>query len=418
MWKTAILACLMLALPIDGPGPARAQALPTALPTRTRPAATAPGGAAPLLGLAELEQMALNNNPTLGQAISRVDQARGRAVQAGLYPNPYLVYTDSNAGVAGTAGQEYSFFQQPIVTGGKLRINRQRYEAEVEEARWIVQEQQYRVLNGVRLRYCDLLAIQELLDLRRDIIRLAEDVERAVQEKVRSGHASEPDLLMAQYTAEHHRLAEEELGDRYPGAWHNLAAFVGCPDLTPTALSGRLEDGPTELSFESVQDHLLRASPEIRIAELKVRGQELSLRREQVEPIPDLIVRGGGGYNAIRQSGFGYGRLYVELPLWNRNQGNIRTAEAALFDIRRDLDRTRLALLQRLARSFAHYQASLHIMRRYRDKLLPASRRAFELYLRGLSPREIPVQPRGEGDGVLHRFGRALPVGPARGAPA
>ncbi len=40
------------------------------------------------MNLADLEQLALEHNPTLAQAAAQVEAARGRAVQAGLYPNP------------------------------------------------------------------------------------------------------------------------------------------------------------------------------------------------------------------------------------------------------------------------------------------------------------------------------------------
>jgi len=46
----------------------------------------------PGLSLAELEGMALRCNPTLVQAASSIEAARGRWVQAGLYPNPVAGY--------------------------------------------------------------------------------------------------------------------------------------------------------------------------------------------------------------------------------------------------------------------------------------------------------------------------------------
>src|SRR5438270_2881569 len=39
------------------------------------------------LGLPDLEQLALQNNPTLKQAALQVEAARGKALQAGLSPN-------------------------------------------------------------------------------------------------------------------------------------------------------------------------------------------------------------------------------------------------------------------------------------------------------------------------------------------
>jgi cobalt-zinc-cadmium efflux system outer membrane protein len=44
------------------------------------------------LALADREIMALRSNSTLVQATANIDNARGRAVQSGLYPNPIVGY--------------------------------------------------------------------------------------------------------------------------------------------------------------------------------------------------------------------------------------------------------------------------------------------------------------------------------------
>src|SRR5262249_51136130 len=58
------------------------------------PAASAAPPAPPrqaVMRLADLERMALENNPTLKQAAAQIDAAAGRAKQAGLYPNPTII---------------------------------------------------------------------------------------------------------------------------------------------------------------------------------------------------------------------------------------------------------------------------------------------------------------------------------------
>ena len=63
-----------------------AQVTPSSSTTSVQPASG-------LLTLAELERRALARNPTLAQAASEVDAARGRAKQAGLLPNPTIGYS-------------------------------------------------------------------------------------------------------------------------------------------------------------------------------------------------------------------------------------------------------------------------------------------------------------------------------------
>src|SRR5438094_10046326 len=68
------------------------------------PAPPSPACAAPLaptnpLTLGDLEMMALRSNPTLVQASANVDDARGRATQSGLYPNPTVGYVGEQIGL-------------------------------------------------------------------------------------------------------------------------------------------------------------------------------------------------------------------------------------------------------------------------------------------------------------------------------
>jgi cobalt-zinc-cadmium efflux system outer membrane protein len=379
-----LLACLgVVARAEDGP-----TALPIPLPEQAATAAAPPGPGSSLT-LEELEQIALGNNPMVAQAVDRFEQARGRALQAGAYPNPLIIWSAPNLGAQGTAGQQQGFFQQPIVTGGKLRVNRARYEVDVESNRWLVYQEQLRVRNGVRMRHLQLVAQQEILTLRKELARAADEVARATREKFESGHAIEPDFLTAENEAIHVRSEAALLDKRYVNSWREFAAFLGRPEMPPTPLEGGLGGELRELAWEPTLDRLLRESPELRVARLQVRRQELTLDRERREPIPDLVLRGGAGHDPANGQTTGYTQLYVEVPLWDRNRGNIHTAEHGLAELRRDVERVRFNLQQRLARDFNHYQTSLENVRSYRDEVLPRARRAFELYLEKFTAEDI-----------------------------
>lgn len=375
------------ALPISPPSPTAAASRATTV--RRPPSGTPPLGAGRSLGLQELERIALERNPTVAQAVDRFEQARGRAMQAGSYPNPLIIWSAPSLGSQSTVGQQQGFVQQPIITGGKLRVNRARFQVEVESSRWLVHQERLQVRNGVRLRHLQILAQQEILALRDELAGVAEDVARTTREKVESGHAEEADLLTAENEATQARIEAEQLGERYLNSWRAFAAFLGCPEMPPGPLDGGLGGELRDLSWEPILDRLLRESPELRVAELQVRRQELTLERERREPIPDLVLRGGSGHNPTNNQTTGYVQVYVEVPLWDRNRGNIHTASHGLAEISRDVDRVRLDLQQRLARDFNVYQTSLRNVRRYRDEILPRARRAFDLYLKSFAAEKI-----------------------------
>ena len=116
------------------------------------PAGQIAPGLPPPFTLAEMERIAMANNPTLTQATMRVQALQGKQVQVGLYPNPVVGYIGDEMGNEGTAGQQGGFVRQEIVTAGKLRLDRAVAGHEISQAEFALQSQLCRVLNDVRKR--------------------------------------------------------------------------------------------------------------------------------------------------------------------------------------------------------------------------------------------------------------------------
>ncbi len=113
---------------------------------------------------------------------------------------------------------------------------------------------------------------------------------------------------------------------------------------------------------------------------MEIRREEIGLRRAEAEPIPDFYVRLGVAPNPINNQTFGYFRFNMEVPLWDRNQGNIVAARHIVAGSREKLRRLQGQLESRLASTFAHYQASLAAVGEYRDGIVPEASEAFTLY--------------------------------------
>jgi cobalt-zinc-cadmium efflux system outer membrane protein len=374
----AWLACLVVSTGLSGSVLAADTAPPgEAAPMPKRAVETAAG-----LRLADLEQMALRGNPTLAQAAANVEAARGRAVQAGLYPNPTVGYEADLIGVEGTAGEfQGAFIDQTIVTGGKLRLSRAKFAHEVSQMEALALAQEYRVLNGVRVRFYQLLAMQRLLDVRADLLKVAEDAVTTTDQLVNVGAANKADLLQARIEARLERVALENARALYLAAWQQLAAFVGNPCLPVGRLQGDLEPPGALPDFEAALCHLLEASPEIQVARAEVSRNQVALRREQVEPIPNVQVRVGNGYDFETRNDVTSLSVGVRLPIFDKNQGNIRAAAAQLASAQAEVGRVELSLRQRLARAYARYRTAQAVVQSYREGNLPEARQAYELYL-------------------------------------
>jgi cobalt-zinc-cadmium efflux system outer membrane protein len=259
--RTALHGLILLGLTI--PATARgADAVPLpACPTSM----TAPPP--PALSLADLEQMALQGNPTLAQAAAAIDAARGKALQAGLCPNPTIGYRGDNIGIAGSAGEfQGGFVEQTIVTAGKLRLSRAKYNQQAYEAEIWALAQQYRVLNSVRMLFYELLALQRTIDLDRSLLDNAQESLRTYKEMYNTGQANRADVLLAEVAVNDAKIALRAEQNRSVALWQHLTALIGSPELPPAVLKGGPEQGGPPLEWDSSLSRLLQESPELQAA--------------------------------------------------------------------------------------------------------------------------------------------------------
>jgi len=341
------------------------------------------------LTLQDLEQRALKNNPAIGQAKAATDAAVGRTKQAGLYPNPVLssVGEEVSGGPIIRGGEFGGGFQQRIVTGGKLGLSRRVAAQDQKEIEADAEAQKYRVLNAVRSLYYQALGDQRLIEVRTQLAGLARRAVGISRELANVGQADRPDLLAADIEADRIDLDLITAQNGRERTWRQLAAVLNDSALKPAPLAGDLDNLP-KLDLEKALELIYSESPELRVANVGVSRSELALRRAKVEKIPDVIVSGGVRYNRelLEQGGRPVGKegffdIGVEIPLFNRNQGNVAAARAELERSRLGVSRTRLALRARLATAYKEYLDAFAISERYRSTMIPKATQAYELYL-------------------------------------
>jgi cobalt-zinc-cadmium efflux system outer membrane protein len=342
----------------------------------------------PGLRLEDLEQMALKNNPTLSQAAAEVRAASGRKQQAGLYPNPMVGYEGAEIRGGSFRGGEQGFFvQQNIVLGGKLGLSRQVFEQERQQASAEASEQRLRVLNNVHLLFYQALAAQKMVDLQRELGHLANDVQQTSRQLANVGQADQPDVLQAEVESEQAQLALFAAEQNQQRIWKALAATVGTTDLAPAHLEGDLEAVPDLNEGQGLQT-ILTQSPTVKIAEASVRRGEAALAQARRLSFPDLQLRGGLQQNrelselSGRPVGLqGFAEVGVQVPIFNRSQGNVAAARAELERSQQEVRRVQLLLRERSAVLFQDDSTARATVERYKSAIIPRARRAYDLYL-------------------------------------
>src|ERR1700733_2177451 len=336
--------------------------------------------------LEELQQMALQNNPTFAQSAANIQAAEGRKKQSGLYPNPTVGYQGEQIRGGSFHGGEQGFFvQQDIVLGGKLGLNRKIFDQELQQAEIEAEEQKVRVVTNVRMSYIQALAAQQTLELRQNLSKLADDAVETSHQLANVGQADAPDMLESEVEAQQAQLAVTMAEQNQQRVWKALAAVVGNPRLPLIKLEGKLEDTPT-VNADELVEKIVNESPAVRIAELGVKRAEAALARAKREPIPDLQLRGGMQQNGeLLSDGSpvglqGFADVGVRIPIFNRNQGNIATAKADTERAKREVERVQLVLRERAASVVQNYTFSQIAVERYKNQMIPRAQKAYEMY--------------------------------------
>ena len=340
-----------------------------------------------LFTLEEARQIARQKNPTLRQAEAGIRAARAREQQAGLLPNPVVGYSgDEMRGGEAGGGQQGFFVEQRIVTGGKLSKARAVFAKDASLAEIEAEEQTIRVETAVKMAFYRVLAAQELTDVRTQLAELANENAITVKRLGNTGQADETEILEAEIEAHRLMLARRMQENALREEWRSLAAVLGDPEAEQKIVAGDLEHDWPELADQQVLETISRNSPAVRIADAAAARNSAEIIRAKRETIPDLRLRGGLLYNneligaVPRATGWeGVAEVGVELPIFNRNQGNVAAAHAEGDRAEEEKRRIALTLRERAASVLDQYSSARLMVEQYGREILPRARKAYSL---------------------------------------
>ncbi len=342
-----------------------------------------------LFTLEEAQHIAVEGNPTLRQAEAEIRAAKARRQQAGLYPNPTVAYSgDEIRGGSVGGGKQGFFVQQKVVTGGKLARNSEVYAKEISLAEIEAEEQKLRLETAVKTAYLRVLAAQELLDVRQGLAQIALDDEETRRHLLNTGQADETEVLEAEVDARRARLAVHIQENTLREEWRSLAAVLGQPDLPLASVSGDLEHNWPEVNEDQILESIATQSPATRIAKTEMQRAESEIARAKRDSIPDLQLRGGLEYNnellgsvPYAKGWEGIAEVAVQVPLFNRNQGNVAAAGAERDRAQLEKQRVVLILRERASGVLDQHANDKLVAVEYRDAMLPRARKAYSLML-------------------------------------
>jgi len=369
----------------------RLKAVTDKYPTVVPVADAAPAGAGAPLTLADLQQMAEANSPVLRQARADAEASYGQVVQAGLHPNPTVGYQVDQAqprlsippgATFSGAGQHGGFVNQLIVTAGKLTLAQRVAGFDFVNALVAVRKARVAVTAAVRQQYFAVLVARQNLEVNTALHSLAKQVYELQLKQVAAGEAAgyEPLQLYAQAVQAENTVTQADA--TYRAAWKQLAAAVGQPEWTAPALVGRADVPAPVFDIEMLKARILEQHTDVLTAKNTMEQARVNLTLQQRLPIPDLQTNTYHQYdNATQAYQFGV-QIGIQLPISDKNQGNIRTAERKIASAGQALAAAQFSLIGTLAEAFGRYEANTKIAANYRDKVLPSLTQAYQSLVR------------------------------------
>lgn len=361
----------------DDDDPARRAALDKLYPPLPAPGDDAddpPGPAGAPLTLSDLQRLAATNSPALRQAAARVEEARGAALQAGLPPNPTLGYEGDTLGTTGGAGYQGGFIEQTLKTANKLQLARAAATMELHNAELALTAAHAELTTRVRGGYFAVLTAQESVRLNRALVAFSQSVYRVQVEQVRKGGFAAPyEPMYLRALATQARVGLIQARNRRTAAWKQLAATLGLPGLPPAQLAGRLDIAVPAFAYADVLAQVLARHTDVRTAANELQQARYRLELARVTPVPDINVRvmvqkdrTAPPFNLSPSVA-----VSVPVPIYDRNQGNIHQAQAAVERASEEAHRARNELTRRLATAFEAYENGRAQLALYRDSILP-----------------------------------------------
>ncbi len=372
------LAAVALAVAISlGAGSAARAQTPTDLERRTNHGAIPAAGAAPTIpagvdladGLSadEAVAVALWNNAAFHADLAALGLARADLVEAGLLKNPILTFLFplGPKQLEATINFPIEVFWQRPRRVAAARVELDRVATSLEQTT-------LNLVRDVRVGYADTLLAHDRMLLSQQSVALRRETLALVDARFRAGDVAELEVIAA---AGDLRVAEEQLSRRegeLAVARSRLRFLVGLPtDGANVDMTGAPVEPAAPADLDRLVRDALAARPDLRAAELAIESAQRRAKweRSRIATLSGILDMNGSGKKGF-EAGPG---INAEIPVFNRNQGGVRRADAEVERAARQFLATRERILAEVRDAHARLSTARASLRAFNDEIIPTA---------------------------------------------
>ena len=339
--------------------------------------------AAPGTTLEELVALAEASSPVLRQAAAEVESMRGKAYQAGLYPNP--VASSGATQLAGRESQYFAGLSQEIVTKQKLKLDQAAVCREVVQAEFRFVRTRFELLTAVRQGYFLTLAAQRRMEVLTRLVEISSKSRQAAARLQEAGEGTRSDTLLFEIEVEKAEVALENAEAKWHAAQRQLVAILGLRDLHLERIHGNLTESLDGVATQVLLDGFVPYNADVQSAEQEVERNRFLLQRAIVQPFPNVTIYGGYQYQVQPLHNMAMLQASVPLPFWNKNEGAVASANAQVTKAQATVEQVQNQIAKQMADAAGRYRIGDQQAKRYADRIVPKAREGVKIMQEGFT---------------------------------
>lgn len=330
--------------------------------------------------LDELLSMSMEANPSAAVFKANLEASKGEAVSASAYPNPEIDL-DMGRGKSLETGEskgEYSLgIGQPIEWPFKRQFRKKAAKASVEVSEKELDDFRLQLRAEVKKAFFQLLKDKKVLDTARENSKIAGELLKTVDLKVKAGEAPEFELIKAKVEA---LRADKELkraGNTIAASKAILNGLLGNTLKADFDVEGEFKVPERKYEIQALLSNAMEKHPLVLKAKKDAEAKGYSLERERASVFPDVTVK--GFFNKeIDKDSYGVG-LSVPIPFWYQRKGEIATASAGKTRAEAEVYRTKVELAKSITEEYQNYAIALDQIEVFEKGLLKEAQEALRI---------------------------------------
>lgn len=344
------------------------------------------------LTLDEAVVASLNHNLDLRAAYYEVGKARGRLIQAGLWPNPEIEFATTTDRTFNNEGESLSSaaFTQAFPITGRLRFARQVGRVDVAQAIAEIRNRERLLIGETQRDFLTVLLLDQQIATRRDFLGVNREFVDVVEKRFEKAEVSEVDVSLASVEAQRLELEIDTLQAERAARELSLKQRLGLTPDSPLRLQGDVMELAKKFSPEKYSETVVPLRPDLRVTELGIDRANAEIRLARAEAWGDWTVgldfeseRKVDEPEGLQRDKFLGIEVAIPLPFWNRNQGRVYEQQATAAQSAQQVEALRLTIRTEIATGLARARKLREVVRNYQSKVLPSMTKSTELLKKG-----------------------------------